>query len=168
MVPRPKCTIMIFQHFWFRSFLSVLFYIWLILDPAKLASTKLQLKWFMGSWIWVVELLCDIKYRIEMIPSDDVAIGIDCKGSEILVALYIMELKVASAKAWSHFDWITFLRFPINRAMMMHCIAKKSVLIFAPKLILPEAALMTISDHWSNPCNWKKCIWILIFSEEET
>ena len=84
----------------------------------------------MGSWIWVVELLCDIKYRIEMIPSDDVAIGIDCKDSEILVALYIiyvtLELKVASAKAWSHFDWITFLRFPINRAMMMHCIAKKS------------------------------------------
>ena len=110
---------MIFQQFWFRSFLSVLFYIWLILDPAKLASTKLQLKWFMGSWIWVVELLCDIKYRIEMIPSDDVAIGIDCKGSEILVALYIiyvtLELKVASAKAWSHFDWITFLRFPIIR-----------------------------------------------------
>ena len=38
-----------------------------------------------------------------MIPSDDVAIGIDCKGSEILVALYIiyvtLELKVASAKA---------------------------------------------------------------------
>ena len=53
-----------FQQFWFRSFLSVLFYIWLILDPAKLASTKLQLKWFMGSWIWVVELLeSDIKYH---------------------------------------------------------------------------------------------------------